>query len=83
MLASLVAASIVVRLGVIEAILRFYYLSGEDPAEVVRTSFASLFWTTTAFAAHRARPRRARSPRRCWTITTPGSPGSPSSASGS
>ena len=31
MLASLVAASIIVRLGVIEAILRFYYLAGEDP----------------------------------------------------
>ena len=35
----------------IEAILRFYYLSGEDPPDVVRTSFASLFWTTTVFAA--------------------------------
>ena len=31
MIASLVAASIVVRLGVIEAILRFYYLAGERP----------------------------------------------------
>lgn len=50
MIASLVAASIVVRLGVIEAILRFYYLAGEDPARVVRTSFAALLWTTTLFA---------------------------------
>jgi len=51
MIASLVAASIVVRLGVIEAILRFYYLAGERPAAVVRTGFAALFWTTTAAAA--------------------------------
>lgn len=51
MLASLVAASIVVRLGVIEAILRFYYLGGERPEAVVRTGFAALFWTTTAAAA--------------------------------
>jgi O-antigen/teichoic acid export membrane protein len=50
MIATLVAASIVVRLGVIEAILRFYYLAGEDPAAVVRTGFASLFWTTTIVA---------------------------------
>ncbi len=50
MLASLVAASIVVRLGVIEAILRFYYLAGESPQAVVRTGFASLFWTTTVAA---------------------------------
>src|SRR5687768_17401633 len=50
MLASLIAASIVVRLGVIEAILRFYYLAGESPEAVVKTAFASLFWTTTAAA---------------------------------
>ena len=50
MIASLVAASIVVRLGVIEAILRFYYLSGERGEAVVRTGFASLLWTATALA---------------------------------
>ncbi len=50
MIASLVAASIVVRLGVIEALLRFYYLADENPDAVVRTGFASLFWTTTAAA---------------------------------
>lgn len=50
MIASLVAASIVVRLGVIEAILRFYYLASENPDRVVRTGFASLFWTTTVAA---------------------------------
>jgi O-antigen/teichoic acid export membrane protein len=48
MLASLVAASIVVRLGVIEALLRFFYLSEEEPKRVVATSFASLFWMATA-----------------------------------
>ncbi|MEK6326744.1 MAG: lipopolysaccharide biosynthesis protein [Actinomycetota bacterium] len=51
MLASVIAASIVVRLGVIEAILRFYYLAGERPERVVATGFASLFWGATAAAA--------------------------------
>ena len=51
MIATLVAASIVVRLGVIEAILRFYYLADERPEAVVRTGFASLFWTTSLLAA--------------------------------
>jgi O-antigen/teichoic acid export membrane protein len=50
MLASVIAASIVVRLGVIEAILRFYYLAGERPERVVSTGFASLFWGATAVA---------------------------------
>ena len=45
--AAVVAASIVVRLGVIEAVLRFYYKAGEDPAAVVATSFAALFWLAT------------------------------------
>src|SRR3954454_8036250 len=45
--AAVVSASIVIRLGVIEALLRFYYKSGEDPDRVVRSSFAALFWTTT------------------------------------
>src|SRR3954466_7733212 len=51
MLASVIAVSIVVRLGVIEAILRFYYLGGERPERVVSTGFASLFWIATAAAA--------------------------------
>ena len=51
MLASLVAASILIRFGLIEALLRFYYLAGEDPRRVVATSFAALFWTATAGAA--------------------------------
>ena len=48
--AAVVAASIVVRLGVIEAVLRFYYKAGEDQARVVATSFAALFWFATAAA---------------------------------
>ena len=48
---AVIAASIVIRLGVIEALLRFYYLVEEQPEQVVRTGFASLFWTTTAGAA--------------------------------
>ncbi|HZJ28465.1 MAG TPA: lipopolysaccharide biosynthesis protein [Solirubrobacterales bacterium] len=41
---AVVAASIVFRLGVIEAVLRFYYKAGEDPDRVISTSFAALFW---------------------------------------
>jgi len=39
-----VAVSIVIRLGIIEALLRFYYKAGEDPDRVVATSFSVLFW---------------------------------------
>ena len=42
-----IAASIIIRLGIIEALLRFYYQAGEDPNQVVKTAFASLLWTTT------------------------------------
>src|SRR4051812_44385593 len=45
--AAVVTASIVVRLGLIEAILRFYYKEDEDPAAVVAGSFAGLFWLST------------------------------------
>jgi O-antigen/teichoic acid export membrane protein len=48
--AAVVAASIVIRFGVIEAVLRFYYKGGEDPHRVVATSFAALFWLGTAAA---------------------------------
>src|SRR5215210_3398032 len=51
MLASVIAASIVIRFGIIEAILRFYYLAGERPERVVSTGFASLAITSTAGAA--------------------------------
>ena len=47
MFAAVVAVSIVVRFGLIEAILRFYYLDEEDPREVVRSTFAGLFWLST------------------------------------
>ena len=50
MFAAIVSVSIVVRLGLIEALLRFYYKDGEDPARVVATSFAALFWLATAAA---------------------------------
>jgi O-antigen/teichoic acid export membrane protein len=48
--AAVVAVSIVIRFGVIEAVLRFYYKAGEDPPRVVATSFAALFWFGTAAA---------------------------------
>ena len=47
---AVVSASIVIRLGVIEALLRFYYKDDEDPDRVVSTSFAALFWFATAAA---------------------------------
>jgi O-antigen/teichoic acid export membrane protein len=50
MFAAVVSASIVVRFGMIEALLRFYYKDGEDPARVVSTTFAALFWLATGAA---------------------------------
>lgn len=50
MFAAVVSASIIVRLGMIEALLRFYYKDDEDPADVVATSFAGVFWVTTVAA---------------------------------
>src|SRR5215211_1953771 len=50
MFASVIAVSILIRLGLIEALLRFYYLAGEDQARVVKTGFAALFWATSAAA---------------------------------
>jgi O-antigen/teichoic acid export membrane protein len=47
MFAAVVSASIAVRLGLIEALLRFYYKEDEDPAAVVRSTFAGLFWFAT------------------------------------
>jgi O-antigen/teichoic acid export membrane protein len=47
---AVVSASIVIRLGTIEALLRFYYKEGEDPGRVVSTSFAALFWFATVAA---------------------------------
>jgi O-antigen/teichoic acid export membrane protein len=47
MFAAVVSASIVVRLGLIEAVLRFYYKDDEDPGRVVASAFAGLFWFAT------------------------------------
>jgi O-antigen/teichoic acid export membrane protein len=47
MFATIVSASIVVRFGLIEAVLRFYYKDDEDPDRVVASSFAGLFWLAT------------------------------------
>ncbi|MBU3690560.1 MAG: hypothetical protein FGM38_00735 [Solirubrobacterales bacterium] len=47
MFAAVVAMSIVIRFGLIESLLRFYYRAGEDPDRVVSTSFAALFWAGT------------------------------------
>jgi O-antigen/teichoic acid export membrane protein len=48
--AAVVSASIVVRLGLIEAVLRFYYREDEDPAAIVAATFSGLFWTATIAA---------------------------------
>ncbi len=48
--AAVVAASIIVRFGTVEALLRFYYKDDEDPARVVSSAFAALFWLATAAA---------------------------------
>jgi O-antigen/teichoic acid export membrane protein len=50
MFAAVVTASIFVRLGLIEALMRFYYREDEDRAGVVSTSFAALFWLVTIAA---------------------------------
>ena len=41
MFAAVVAISIVIRLGVVEALLRFYYKTDEVPDKVVATSFSA------------------------------------------
>jgi O-antigen/teichoic acid export membrane protein len=45
--AAVVLVSIVVRLGLIEAILRFYYKEDEDSEQVIASTFAGLFWLAT------------------------------------
>ncbi len=51
MIASVVVASIVIRFGMIEAILRFYYRDDFDRREVLASGFAALLWTSTVAAA--------------------------------
>jgi O-antigen/teichoic acid export membrane protein len=48
--AAVVSVSIVVRLGLIESVLRFYYREDEDPDRIVGATFAGLFWCTTIVA---------------------------------
>ncbi|HSS33879.1 MAG TPA: oligosaccharide flippase family protein [Solirubrobacterales bacterium] len=50
MFAAVVSASIVIRFGLIEAVLRFYYREDERPREVVASSFAALLWLSTLAA---------------------------------
>jgi O-antigen/teichoic acid export membrane protein len=45
--AAVVTASIVVRLGLIESVLRFYYREDEDPDRIVGATFSGLFWFAT------------------------------------
>lgn len=45
--AGVVTASIVVRLGLIESVLRFYYREDEDPDRIVGATFSGLFWFAT------------------------------------
>ncbi len=45
--AAVVSASIVVRLGLIEAVLRFYYREDENPDAIVGATFSGLFWAST------------------------------------
>src|SRR4051794_330263 len=47
MFTAVVSVSIVVRLGLIEAVLRFYYKDDEDPGRGVASTFAGLFWFAT------------------------------------
>jgi len=48
--AAVVSVSIIVRFGLIEAVLRFYYKDDEDPDRVVASTFAGLFWLSTLAA---------------------------------
>lgn len=50
MFSAVVALSIVIRFGLIEALMRFYYKDDEDPDRVVASSFAALFWFATVAA---------------------------------
>src|SRR3954464_13131617 len=47
LITGVIAASIVIRLGIIDTLLPFSSQAGEEPRQVVRTAFASPLWTTT------------------------------------
>ena len=82
MLASVIAASIIIRLGLIEALLRFYYITDEDRARVVSDRLRGAVLGDDGAALPSAWRSPSRSPRRCSIAPTPSSPGSPCSASG-
>ncbi len=46
-----IAIAIMIRLGLIEALMRFYYKAGEDPERVVRTAFAAMLIAAVAGVA--------------------------------
>ncbi len=48
--AAVVSVSIVIRLGLIESVLRFYYREDENPDQIVGATFSGLFWTSTIAA---------------------------------
>jgi O-antigen/teichoic acid export membrane protein len=50
MFGAVVSLSIVVRFGLLEAVLRFYYKDDEDPGRVVASTFAGLLWLSTVGA---------------------------------
>ncbi len=83
MLACLVAASIVVRLGVIEAILRFYYLADEEPRGGRQDRVRLALLDDDRRGAHRPALRGADLRGAPRGAQTRDSPASRSSASGS
>ncbi len=46
-----VATAIAIRLGLIEAVMRFYYKEGEDPEQVIKTAFAAMLALAVAAVA--------------------------------
>ena len=67
MFAAVVSASIVVRLGLIEALLRFYYKDDEDPDRVVTSTFAGALLARDDRRRSSPCPSPPRSPKRCST----------------
>ena len=82
MLSSVIAASIVVRFGIIEAILRFYYLRGGAPGAGGGDRLRRPVLGRDDRRRDRAAARRADLARRCCATRTPGWRASRSSACG-
>ena len=68
----MIAASIVIRLGIIEALLRFYYERGEDPERVVTTGLRLAVLDDDGRARDRDAARGADLASWCSTAPTPG-----------